>query len=79
MFKVTGSLWGSWNIKVTEGTSSGLRRGAGGSPILQVANTHYTDVDSIQENLSKVTWPDNDTWGPEDSQASPSQGDNSRE
>lgn len=30
MFKVTGSLLGSWNIKVTEGTSSGQQGGSGG-------------------------------------------------
>lgn len=64
MFKVTGSLLGSWNIKVTEGASSGQQGGSGGgggSPILQVTNIHYTDVDSVQEDLSKVTWPGNDT------------------
>lgn len=36
MFKVTGSLLGSWNIKMTEGTSSGWREGETGGGI---ANT----------------------------------------
>lgn len=37
MFKVTGSLLGSWNIKVTEGTSSGWGKGETGGG--GIANT----------------------------------------
>lgn len=78
MFKVTGSLLGILKYQSDRGRLLWTAAGGGGSPILQVTNIHYTDVDSVQGDLSKVTWPDNDTGGPENSQASLSQGDNSR-
>lgn len=78
MFKVTGSLLGILKYQSDRGCLLWTEGWGGRSSILQVTNIHYTDVDSVQGDLSKVTWPGNDTGGPENSQASLSQGDNSR-
>lgn len=42
MFKVTGSLLGSWNIKVTEGASSGQQGGSGGGGITNTTSHQHS-------------------------------------
>lgn len=63
--------WGPWNAQVAEGPSS-----QGESPILQVANIRYTDVDSMQGLCPRSHSQAIAHQVLRNSQASPSQRDN---